>query len=85
MIDLIVTFLSGAAIEAFAVLWVHYSERNMRLHLFIVSLMLGLSNVTGMSGALTGWAGVTAYVLGYGIGPQIGISLKKRYLQDQHQ
>lgn len=46
-------FLSGLVLESLAVLWVHYSERNQRLALFIVGTLQGTAHVLGIDESLS--------------------------------
>ena len=71
-------FIAGVSVEALAVLWVHYSERNQKLPLFIVSTCLGAAQVLGIGGAINNWQCALAFILGYGFGPLLGLWIKAR-------
>lgn len=73
----LIPFLGGLFVEALAVLWVHYSERNAQLPLFLTSLGLGTANVLGLGSAIIHWQAALAFILGYGLGPLLGIRIKK--------
>lgn len=73
------SFLGGLLTECLAVLWVHYSEKNKKVHICVVSGLLGVCNVLGIGGALSGgWHCSVAYVLGFALGPLVGIQIKQR-------
>ena len=71
-------FLGGLIVEALAVLWVHYAERDKKHPLFGVSLLLGAANVLGIGTAIQHWQSALAFILGYGLGPLAGLHIKKQ-------
>ena len=77
MLLILLSFFGGLAMEALAVLWVHFAERNNKPWLFAVAVLQGTATVCGIGGAIQGWPSAVAYVLGYGCGPLLGIYIKK--------
>lgn len=73
-----VAFCGGLSLEALAVLWVHYSERNNRVGIVCVSAGQALCQVLGLGSALQGPGEALAFVIGHALGPLVGIALKKR-------
>lgn len=76
-LSVIVAFLSGAAIEACCVGWVHYSERGKALQTAAFSALIGIADVTGMADAITKrGAYAIAFVIGYTIGTYVTVRIK---------
>lgn len=74
----LIAFASGAVAEALAVLWVHFAERNQRVRVFAIGVLMGIATVLGIGEALHTLPSAVGFVLGYGCGPLIGIELKRR-------
>lgn len=76
VLPIFLAFISGAVGEGLAVLWVHFAERNQRRWLFVISCAQGAATVLGIGEAIQDWRAGVAFVLGYGVGPQIALYFK---------
>ena len=71
----LLTFLSGAAVEATAVAWVHYSTTGHALLAGTFSMLQAAAMVFGIGEAVGERFMGTAFVLGYGIGTAVTVAL----------
>lgn len=76
MISYLAAFLGGLAIEATAVFWVHFSERNMRGRLRCVSAVQAVALVAGVGESVHNWRHGAAFVVGYVLGADVASRLK---------
>lgn len=66
-------FLSGAAVEATAVFWVHYSEDGRPFVAGAFSMLQATAMVFGIGEAVRDRYAAPAFVLGYGAGTALAI------------
>ncbi len=73
-----VTFLAAAVTDALLLWWFTLSARGQRGRAAVLSMVLAMTALMGFGEALSGfWPGVT-YVLGYGAGTWIAITLNRK-------
>lgn len=77
MIELLVAFAAGFAIEVACVYWVHFSERGEAWATARCSLVIGVAQHTGI-GDTHGRLAAAVYGLGMGAGTYVGVKLKGR-------
>ncbi len=75
------TLCCGAVYECACVFWVHYSEGNRAWRAVAFSMLAALVTVIGIEQSIRRAAFVLAYVLGYGVGTYLAISIKARWLR----
>jgi hypothetical protein len=83
LFQLVLTFLCGAAYEWGCVFWVQHSEAGRAGRAALWSMFVALVTAVGVEQFLKGYAHVAAYVLGYGAGTYVAISLKRFRASDR--
>lgn len=71
----LLTFASGAAVEATAVAWVHYSTSGQALAAGLCSMLQAAAMVFGIGESVRERFMGPAFVLGYGIGTAATVAL----------
>lgn len=74
--SLVSAFAGGFALETSSVFWVHFSERNQRNALTVVSALQATALACGIGNAIRGWLLGCAFVAGYALGANAGSRLK---------
>lgn len=77
----ILTFICGAAYECGCAFWVYFSEKNRIVPAVICSCINALIAVIGLGRALSNPLFIIAYVMGFGTGTGLAITIKKKYLK----
>ena len=75
LVRVVLTFLSGAAVEATAVAWVHYSTAGAALAAGAFSMLQAAAMVFGIGESVRDRFAGPAFVLGYGFGTAATVSL----------
>lgn len=76
MLQQLLTFVSGAAVEGVAVFWVHYSERGKGIATGVCSMVQATALVFGIGEACRDWHRAPAFILGYGVGAALAVYAK---------
>jgi hypothetical protein len=76
MTSLLLTFASGFANEAMAVLWVHASERGKAGWTALCSAIQALALVVGVGESVHDWHVAPAFIVGYTLGSYVAVRIK---------
>ncbi len=79
MLGYMTAFFGGFFLEALAVFWVHYSERNQRLKLTCISALQAIALVAGVGESVDNWQHGCVFIIGYALGANAAIYLKKYF------
>jgi hypothetical protein len=75
LVRVVLTFLSGAAVEATAVFWVHYSSHGQAFAAGAFSMLQAMAMVFGIGESVRDRYAAPAFVLGYGAGTAVAVAL----------
>lgn len=70
-------FLSGIALEAICIFWIHYSETNQIGKAVLFSMLFALAQIVGIGESVKNIEIAPFLIVGYGVGTAIAIKLKK--------
>ncbi len=80
LLPFVITFVSGFAIEAACVFWVHHSERGEAGKTAFFSSIVGMAQVLGIGESIRDpWSGI-AFVAGYASGTYLTVRFLKKKL-----
>jgi hypothetical protein len=74
----VITFASGFANEAMAVLWVHNTERGYALRTGLCSAVQALALVVGIGESVHDWRAAPAFIAGYATGAMSAVVWVRR-------
>jgi len=77
VIDTCVAFTAGVLIEAVAVMWLHYSERDAPVRAAACSMLQAGAQVVGLGESFASRGAAVAFVLGYGCGTFTAVLWKR--------
>lgn len=79
IINCLIALIAGAVYDGCCVGWVHFSEKHMPYHTALFAMLLAAAQVAGVGESVHDIRVAPFFILGYGIGAFIAVSIKKRY------
>ena len=70
-------FASGVLIEATAIAWVHFAERDRPIAAALASMIQATAQVIGIGESLHDWRSAPCFIIGYGAGTALAVVAKR--------